>query len=252
MARPAAARAASSSSSKALVRRGGDSLSPQFQTNSAGDEPSPPRKTKLDAALGGGHASTISRDESRPAGQNPAMPIRFHLRCAGLGRAACFLAAGLLAAVALGTEAFPPALPKVRVAPAGPGFITDAGKKVAARNPKVIDRDFLMQFPQFVQFAQTTGTKKAASHNGGDLDQGAAAAAKDKTPEWFRAKLRLAEIAMENKKPVEATNILNDILRSTHGVTDADVLEANAVFARAAAQISSADVQKQSGRRETR
>jgi len=56
------------------------------------------------------------------------MPIRFHLRCAGLGRAACFLAAGLLAAVALGAEAFPPALPKVRVAPAGPGFITDAGK----------------------------------------------------------------------------------------------------------------------------
>src|SRR3954452_17854346 len=38
--------------------------------------------------------------------------------------------------------------------------ITEAGKKVAAQNPKFIDRDFLMQFPQFTQFMQATGNKK--------------------------------------------------------------------------------------------
>ncbi|MBN8544246.1 MAG: restriction endonuclease [Alphaproteobacteria bacterium] len=39
--------------------------------------------------------------------------------------------------------------------------ITEAGKKLAAENPKSIDRDFLMQYPQFVQFAQASGAKKA-------------------------------------------------------------------------------------------
>jgi restriction system protein len=62
-------------------------------------------------------------------------------------------------------------------------MITDAGKTVAAQKPKVIDRDFLMQFPQFVQFTQTTGNKKATSATGEDTDQGAGAAAKNKTPE---------------------------------------------------------------------
>ena len=31
-------------------------------------------------------------------------------------------------------------------------LITQEGRKVAATNPKVIDRDFLMQFPKFVDF----------------------------------------------------------------------------------------------------
>src|SRR5260370_33329893 len=35
--------------------------------------------------------------------------------------------------------------------------VTDAGKKVAEQKPKIIDRDFLMQFPQFAAFAQATG-----------------------------------------------------------------------------------------------
>jgi len=39
--------------------------------------------------------------------------------------------------------------------------ITDSGKQLAAQKPEYIDRDFLMKFPQFVQFAQSTGTKKA-------------------------------------------------------------------------------------------
>jgi restriction system protein len=62
-------------------------------------------------------------------------------------------------------------------------IITEAGKKVAAQRPEIIDRDFLMQFPQFVEFTQATGTKKAPPVNGGDADQSAAVVAKDKTPE---------------------------------------------------------------------
>jgi hypothetical protein len=40
-----------------------------------------------------------------------------------------------------------------------------------------------MQFPQFVQFAHMTGTKKAAPDSGGEAEQAIVAAAKDKTPE---------------------------------------------------------------------
>ncbi len=38
--------------------------------------------------------------------------------------------------------------------------ITDAGKQLAAKNPEVIDRDFLMQYPEFVRFTQLTGKPK--------------------------------------------------------------------------------------------
>jgi restriction system protein len=61
--------------------------------------------------------------------------------------------------------------------------ITEAGKKVAAQKPKIIDRDFLMQFPQFAAFAQTTGTRRAASANEEEADNAAGPAAKEKTPE---------------------------------------------------------------------
>jgi restriction system protein len=44
--------------------------------------------------------------------------------------------------------------------------ITENGRKVAEQNPKIIDRDFLMQFPQFVEFAQATGTRKTAKNEG--------------------------------------------------------------------------------------
>jgi restriction system protein len=41
-------------------------------------------------------------------------------------------------------------------------IITEVGKKVAAQKPKLIDRDFLMQFPQFVEFIKaSTKTSKA-------------------------------------------------------------------------------------------
>ena len=39
-------------------------------------------------------------------------------------------------------------------------IITDLGRKIASQNPKSIDREFLMQFPQFVQFLQTAAPKK--------------------------------------------------------------------------------------------
>jgi len=62
-------------------------------------------------------------------------------------------------------------------------IITEAGKQVAAQKPKFIDRDFLMQFPQFAEFAQMTGTRKKAAATGEAPEQGAGNPAADKTPE---------------------------------------------------------------------
>ena len=39
-------------------------------------------------------------------------------------------------------------------------IITDLGRKVAEQRPKLIDREFLMQFPQFVQWVQASGAQK--------------------------------------------------------------------------------------------
>lgn len=62
-------------------------------------------------------------------------------------------------------------------------IITESGRKVAEQNPKIIDRDFLMQFPQFVEFTQATGARKATKTDGKQLDQETESAAKNKTPE---------------------------------------------------------------------
>jgi len=59
-------------------------------------------------------------------------------------------------------------------------IITESGKEVAQQKPKIIDRDFLMQFPQFVEFLQATGTKKTS---GKVLDQENESTVKNKTPE---------------------------------------------------------------------
>lgn len=62
-------------------------------------------------------------------------------------------------------------------------IITDAGKQVAAQKPQFIGRDFLMQFPQFVQFAQSTGTKKANKKDDQNTEPECEATDKSKTPE---------------------------------------------------------------------
>ncbi len=61
--------------------------------------------------------------------------------------------------------------------------ITESGKKVAEQKPKFIDREFLMQFPQFAQFAQTPGNQKVENDGTMETDQGGDAAARRKTPE---------------------------------------------------------------------
>jgi restriction system protein len=61
--------------------------------------------------------------------------------------------------------------------------ITDGGRKVAAEKPKLIDRDFLMQFPQFVQFAQATGTRKPSATGERSQAEANDANARTKTPE---------------------------------------------------------------------
>jgi restriction system protein len=62
-------------------------------------------------------------------------------------------------------------------------IITDAGKQLAAQKPQFIDRDFLMKFPQFVQFAQSTGTKKANQKGEQYTESESAHTDKSKTPE---------------------------------------------------------------------
>ncbi len=59
--------------------------------------------------------------------------------------------------------------------------ITESGRKVAEQKPKVIDRAFLMQFPQFAEW-QTMDTKKTAKNDGKVLDHESETIAK-KTPE---------------------------------------------------------------------
>ena len=61
--------------------------------------------------------------------------------------------------------------------------ITENGRKVAEQKPKIIDRDFLMQFPQFVEFSQATGVKKVLKDQGQALDNEIEPTAKNKTPE---------------------------------------------------------------------
>jgi exosortase/archaeosortase family protein len=56
--------------------------------------------------------------------------------------------------------------------------------------------------------------------------------AKQNTPAWFRAKLRLAEIAMKTGKSADALSILNEILRSTHGISEEDLLAATTLQAK--------------------
>ena len=58
--------------------------------------------------------------------------------------------------------------------------ITDLGKKVAAEKPSLIDRDYLMKFPSFAEFAEAKGKPKNQNHEdeavgGGETDS--------KTPE---------------------------------------------------------------------
>ncbi len=48
----------------------------------------------------------------------------------------------------------------------GTYVITDSGRRVAEQKPKVIDREFLMQFPQFVQWVQATATPKTTAPSG--------------------------------------------------------------------------------------
>lgn len=66
----------------------------------------------------------------------------------------------------------------------GTYLITDTGRAVAEKKPGLIDREFLMRFPQFVQWVQSAGTPKsplsgAESTSARPVDEAAAA----RTPE---------------------------------------------------------------------
>jgi restriction system protein len=78
-------------------------------------------------------------------------------------------------------------------------IITEAGRQVAAQKPKLIDRDFLMQFPQFVQFAQATGTKKTVISEGEDTDEGGGASEKKTPEELIGSAYQMLHSALKNE-----------------------------------------------------
>jgi len=61
--------------------------------------------------------------------------------------------------------------------------ITEAGKQVAAQKPKHINREFLMQYPQFAQFVKTTDTKREPVSTSDGSGPEAHSEGRDKTPE---------------------------------------------------------------------
>jgi exosortase len=73
----------------------------------------------------------------------------------------------------------------------------------------------------------------------GDFEKGSQMASKiltkvkADTPEWFRARLRLAEIAVRSGKTTDAVNTLKDILSRTHGVSEEDIFAARDLLTKA-------------------
>lgn len=61
--------------------------------------------------------------------------------------------------------------------------ITDLGKKVAAQKPTVIDRDYLMQFPQFAKWMETTDAAKESTTDSTENRSQADIASRASTPE---------------------------------------------------------------------
>lgn len=57
----------------------------------------------------------------------------------------------------------------------GTYVITETGRKVAAQNPKLIDRDFLMRFPSFAQWVQAPEAPKTALPGPDEITAGPAA-----------------------------------------------------------------------------
>ena len=64
----------------------------------------------------------------------------------------------------------------------GTYVITELGKKVAAENPKAIDRDYLMKFPGFAEFMKITNEGKDKG-NGGETGAGQSVESKTATPQ---------------------------------------------------------------------
>jgi exosortase/archaeosortase family protein len=50
------------------------------------------------------------------------------------------------------------------------------------------------------------------------------------SPRWFRARMHLAEIAWREGKPKQAADMLEQILQNSRGISDEDILEANALL----------------------
>jgi restriction system protein len=62
-------------------------------------------------------------------------------------------------------------------------IITELGRKIAEQKPKLLDRDFLMQFPQFAQFVQASGPKKGNQNPQQNTSPTSESPIKGETPE---------------------------------------------------------------------
>lgn len=65
----------------------------------------------------------------------------------------------------------------------GTYVITDKGRKVAQQKPKVIDREFLMQFPEFVQWLEGSRKQDSAESASSETKTTTLSASTDSTPE---------------------------------------------------------------------
>ena len=61
--------------------------------------------------------------------------------------------------------------------------ITETGRKLAEQKPPYIDRDFLMQFPEFVKFQQASGPKKVTQSDKEIISPATQQSIKGETPE---------------------------------------------------------------------
>lgn len=97
-------------------------------------------------------------------------------------------------------------------------IITDLGKKIAAQKPPVIDRDFLMQFPPFVEFINSS-TKAPNLGDGKSPEAVEMVAEKGKTPdEIFEAAYVMLHAALK-KEVLELVKTM-DPYRFEHLVID--------------------------------
>ena len=86
--------------------------------------------------------------------------------------------------------------------------------------------------------------RSGALEKGGKMAGKILTKVKGDTPQWFRAKLRLAEIAAKSGKTTDAASTLKDILSRTRGVSEEDIFAASDLLTKVKAPAQEGSNQK--------